>query len=260
MLRKIFQTLFGLHAAAMFVVVVLLVFCPLLIIAPTLPLRRAIGRFAVRAWCASSFIPFHVAGREHIPDGPCIAICNHASYLDGILLTAALPARFTFLVQHGAGDWPYVGLVIKRMGVSLVNRSSARAAAQATREMLDRVSAGESFAIFPEGTFRRAPELLPFQGGAFVIASRARVPVLPAVLRGSRTIFGEGQKMLRWSPIRIQFLPPIPSPEYSRESANALRDAARSVVLAHCGEGDALGERSGDPPALLPTTAIDPRA
>jgi 1-acyl-sn-glycerol-3-phosphate acyltransferase len=240
MFRKLLQTLYGVYAAATFVVLVLLLCCPLLIMAPTLPMRRAIGRFAVRAWCAASFIPFRIRGLSHIPAGPCIAICNHASYLDGILLTAALPSRFTFLVQHGAGDWPYVGLVIRRMGASLVNRTSARAAAQATREMLDRVAAGESFAIFPEGTFRRAPALLPFQAGAFVIASRAGVPVLPAVIQGSRTVFGEGQKMLRWQPIRIEFLAPIPSPSYSREAANALRDTARAVVLAHCGEADGL--------------------
>ncbi|GAC1630882.1 MAG: hypothetical protein NVS9B10_23710 [Nevskia sp.] len=252
MLRKFFQTLYGLHAAAMFVVIVLLLFCPLLIVTPGLPRRRAIGRCAVRAWCAASFIPFRVKGLEHIPAGPCIAICNHASYLDGILLTAALPSRFTFLVQHGAADWPYVGTVVRRMGVRFVDRSSARAAAQATREMLDRVAAGESFAIFPEGTFRRAPALLPFQGGAFVIAARARAPVLPAVLHGSRRIFGEGQKMLRWGRIRVEFFAAVDSPEYTRESANALRDTVRGVVLAHCGEADALSERVDDSMTALP--------
>lgn len=246
MLRPLARTLYGLHAAAMFVVVVLLVFCPLLVVAPSLRLRREIGRFAVRAWAAASLMPFHIRGREHIPSGACIAVCNHASYLDGILLTAALPWRFTFLVQHKAGEWPYIGLVIRRMGVSLVNRESARAAALATRDMLDRARAGEPFAVFPEGTFRRAPELLPFQSGAFVIAARAGVPVLPCVLRGSRHIFGEGQRQLRWRPIEIEFFAPLQARDASREAADELRDAARAVVLAHCGESDALArERAG---------------
>jgi 1-acyl-sn-glycerol-3-phosphate acyltransferase len=241
MLRSLLQKLYGLYAAAMFVVVVLLILCPLLIIAPTLPLRRTLGRLAVRVWAAASFLPFRIRGHAHIPDGTCIAICNHASYLDGILLTAALPSRFTFLVQHKAGEWPYVGLVIRRMGVRLVNRESARVAAQAARDLLDRVRDGESFAIFPEGTFRRAPELLPFQAGAFVIAARAGVPVLPCVVRGSRQVFGEGRKMLRWHPIDIQFLTPLPSTaDNSREAAHALRDAARDIILRHTGDADGL--------------------
>lgn len=243
--RKLLEALYGSYAAAMFVVVVLLLFSPALIAAPTLPARRRIGRAAVRAWALACFMPFRVRGREHLPAQPCIVTCNHASYLDGILLTAALPTHFTFLVQHGASEWPYVGLIIRRMGVSFVNRGSARAAAQVTRNLVERVRGGEALAIFPEGTFRRAPELLPFQTGAFLIASRAGVPVVPTVLRGSRRIFGEGQKLLRWHPIEIEFFPPLAPDTHSRDAAHALRDAARAVMLANCGEGDALANAPG---------------
>lgn len=240
MLRNPVKTLYGAYAAAMFIVLVLLLLCPLLIAAPTLRLRRHIGRFAVRAWAAACFMPFRVRGLAHLPAGPCIAVCNHASYLDGILLTAALPERFTFLVQHGAEAWPYIGLVLKRMGCCFVNRGSARAAALTTRELLARVAAGESLAIFPEGTFKQAPALLPFQSGAFLIATRAGVPVVPCVLRGSRIIFGEGSTMLRWQPIEIDFQAPLRANGDSREAVNALRDQARAIVLAHCGEADGL--------------------
>src|SRR5882757_2229365 len=184
-MTRLLRTLFGVYSMTVLVIVLLLIFCPLLIVAPSLSLRRAIGRLGVRAWLALSFIPFRVRGLEHLPPGPCIAVCNHASYLDGLILTAALPSRFTFLVQHGAADWPYVGLIIKRMNVSFVDRGSVRAAAQATRELIDRIKAGESFAIFPEGTFRQPTTLLPFQSGAFMIAVRAGVPV---VLRGTRKL------------------------------------------------------------------------
>lgn len=240
MLRNPVKTLYGAYAAAMFIVLVLLLLCPLLIVAPTLGMRRRIGRFAVRAWAAACFMPFRVRGVAHLPAGPCIAVCNHASYLDGILLTAALPERFTFLVQHGAERWPYIGLVLKRMGCCFVNRGSARAAALTTRELLARVAAGESLAIFPEGTFKQAPALLPFQSGAFLIAARAGVPVVPCVLRGSRIIFGEGATMLRWQPIEIDFHAPLQAQGDSREAVNALRDRARAIVLAHCGEADGL--------------------
>jgi len=237
---RILRALFGVYSMTVFVVVLLLLFCPLLILAPTLPLRRAIGRLGVRAWMALSFIPFRVRGLHNLPPGPCVAVCNHASYLDGIIVTAALPSRFTFLVQHGAAEWPYVGLVVKRMGVSFVNRGSVRAAALATRELIERIQAGESLAIFPEGTFRRAPTLLPFQAGAFMVAARAGVPLVPLVLRGTRTMYGEGQKVLRWSPVTVDVFPPVTAQGDGRDAVQDLQNAARAAILQHCGDADGL--------------------
>ena len=235
---RLFRTALGLYAMAMMIVVLFLLFCPLIILAPTLRLRRAIGRLGVRVWMAASFIPFRVRGLQHLPPGPCIAVCNHASYLDGIIVTAALPGRFTFLVQHGAADWPYVGWIIKRMGVSFVNRGSVRAAALATRELIERIGAGESFAIFPEGTFRAPAALLPFHSGAFMIAARAGVPVAPVVLRGTRALYGEKQKLFRWHPVSIEVFPAVRPAGEDRESVQNLRDAARATILQHCGEDD----------------------
>lgn len=238
MFSNFLAKLHGIYAAAVFAVVVLLLHGPILILLPRLSMRRAVGRSAVRCWLFLSGIPFRVRGLEHVPEGPAIIVCNHASYLDGILLTAALPPHFTFFVQHGAADWPYVGLIVRRMGCQFVNRTSPREAARATKALIDRARAGESFAIFPEGTFRAAPVLLPFQSGAFLIAARAGVPIVPSVLLGSRTLLGEGQTLFRWSPIDIRFFAPLTASGESREAADTLSVVARAVMLAHCGEAD----------------------
>jgi len=239
-MTRILRTLFGVYSMTVLIIVLLLFFCPLLIVAPTLPLRRALGRLGVRAWLALSFIPFRVRGLENLPPGPCIAVCNHASYLDGIIVTAALPSRFTFLVQHGAADWPYIGLIVKRMGASFVDRGSVRAAALATRELIGRMQNGESFAIFPEGTFRQPPILLQFHSGAFMVAARAGVPVAPLVLRGSRSLYGDGQKVFRWTPISVEVFAPVTAQGEDRDAVQNLRDAARATILQHCGEADGL--------------------
>lgn len=238
MLPNLLARLHGIYSAAVFVVVVLLIHGPILIALPTLAMRRAVGRSAVRSWLFLSAIPFRVHGLQHLPDGPAMIVCNHASYLDGILLTAALPPHFTFFVQHGAADWPYVGLIVRRMGCQFVNRSSPREAARATKALIDRARAGESFAIFPEGTFRAAPVLLPFQSGAFLIAARAGIPVVPSVLLGSRTLLGEGQKLFRWARIDIRLFPALNACGDGREAADTLSVITRAVMLAHCGEAD----------------------
>lgn len=243
MLKNLFRCCYGAYAAAAFVVVVLLLFCPLLICAPTLRLRRLIGRVTVRAWLWSIFVPLRVEGLRHVPPGPCIALCNHASYVDGIVFTAVLPGRFTFLVQHRAADWPYVGLIIKRMGVTFINRDSARSAARGVLSLIRSTRAGGSLAIFPEGDFRPPPGLLPFHGGAFVIAAKTGVPVVPAVMRGTRRFFAEGQRLPRLSEIHVEFFPPISATGSGPADARALRDAARAVMQTHCGEPDVLGNQ-----------------
>ena len=243
MVSRFLHRLPGLYAALAFLAVILPL-CLLIIAGPTLAIRRATGRAGVRLalWLAAS--PLRVEGGRHLPERPCVCVANHCSYLDGLVLTAALPARFTFLVQHGAAGWPLVGWTIRRMGVSFVNRSSPRDAAAATRELLRRLEAGDSFAIFAEGTFEREPGLLPFHDGAFAIAARAGVPVLPAAIRGTRPLLPDGARLPRPGPVTVELLPPVDPPATGRAATATLRDAVRGAILARCGEPDRMSRNT----------------
>lgn len=241
MIGRYLKAAYGLYALAAFVIVILLVFCPLLITAPWLPMRRFIGRWAVRSWLFSIAVNFSVRGLENLPSGPCIVVCNHASYVDGIVLTAALPERFTFLVQHRAKRWPYVGLVIRRMGVRFVNRENPRAAAMAALGMIRRARKGESLAIFPEGTFQKDPGLLPFYTGAFLIAAKTGHPIVPAVMRGSRRLLHDGARWPSWSSIEIELFTPMHAASTRRIDAEHLKSAAMCQIQEYCGEADASG-------------------
>lgn len=217
-----------------------IVLCVCIIPTPTLNLRRAVGRAGVRAMLVLCGVPFRVRGLEHVPEQACIVISNHASYLDGLILTAALPPHFTFVVQDGAGAWPLVGLTLRRMGVSFVNRTVPRAGAAQAKALIRDLKNGTSLAIFAEGTFEDAPGLLPFKNGAFMMAARAGVPVVPAVIRGSRLLWGGGRKLPRWNPIEVELFPALPAPaSSSREDTQRLRQRVRGVILQQCGEPDA---------------------
>lgn len=238
-MRSLLSYLYSAYAIAIFLIAVLLLFCPLIILGPTLAIRRAIGRACVRALLLLWGVPLRVSGLAHLPAGPAIVVSNHASYLDGLIMTAALPARYTFVVQDGAGAWPYIGLVLKRMGVTFVNRSAPREGALQTRALIKRLQDGESLTIFAEGTFRPEPGLLPFKNGAFLMAARAGVPVAPAGIRGSRTLLGGGIMRPRWSPVNVDIGEPLRASGVEKTAALALRDQVRMQVLALCGEPDA---------------------
>lgn len=235
MLVRLLERTYGAVAALIFALVVFGLVCPLVILGPTLAIRRWTGRMGVRLALICIAAPMRVIGTKNLPTGASIAVANHASYVDGVVLTAALPAQFTFVVQDGAASWPYVGLVIKRMGVSFVNRRNPREGAAQTRALLRRVQDGESLAIFAEGTFVSDVGLLPFKNGAFLLAARAGVPVVPVGIRGTRRFYGGKRRLPRWSRIEIEIGPALPPSHHPGE----LRDQARTAVLALCGEHDA---------------------
>ena len=237
MLRRLLAAAYAAYATVAFLAVVLPL-CVVIILMPTLALRRWVGRMGMRLALLVCGIPFRIRGMDQLPTGPAIAVSNHASYLDGLVLTSALPSRYTFVVQDGAARWPLVGWTIRRMGVTFINRSEARSAAAQMRVLMRRLEAGDSLTIFPEGTFEKEPGLLAFKGGAFLMAQRARVPVVPVVITGTRAIWGEG-RWPAWHPLTIEALPALPPPDTSRHASQALRQQARGLILARCGEPDA---------------------
>ncbi len=242
MIERTLKTLYGLYTVAAFVIVILLVFCPVLIVVPWLPARRFIGRWAVRVWLLSIGVRFRVHGLEKVPAGPCVVVCNHASYVDGIALTAALPERFTFLVQHRAEHWPYIGLIIRRMAVCFVNRESPRSAARAALGLIREANRGGSLAVFPEGTFQKDPGLQPFYTGAFLIAVKSGCPVVPAVMRGTRALLHDGASWPSWSAIEIELFEPMYAAGPQRCDAEQLKSDIYRLINAHCGETDPLPE------------------
>lgn len=248
---RLLAGLYTAYATLVFCINTFLLICPLILIAPGQTLRRHIGAYGVRLGLMLMLVPLRIRGAGNLPAGPCIVVSNHASYLDGLVMTAVLPRRFTFVIQHGVASWFYAGTVLRRMGYRFVNRSSARAGAVQTRAMLRDLHNGESLAIFAEGTFKAEPGLLPFKNGAFLLAAKAGIPVVPVTIRGTRRLLGGGSVRFRWSAVEVDIAPPLPVGDH----AAALRDAARAVVLARCGEPDAAIALAGAEPDPIAATA-----
>lgn len=238
MTGRLLRPIYGIYASLMAIFVIFVVFCPFIIIAPTLALRREIGRLCVRTTLLLIFVPVRVHGLERLPKGNCVVVANHSSYLDGLVLTAALPRRFTFMVKDDAARWPYVGLVISRMGVRFVNRVSKREGAAQMRELIHDLEGNMSLAVFAEGTFKKRTGVLPFKKGAFTIAAKAGVPVVPVALRGTRRLWGPDSRLIAWSAVDVDIMTPLEPRDASSISVTTLRDTARNRILAATGEPD----------------------
>ncbi|MEW8152491.1 MAG: lysophospholipid acyltransferase family protein, partial [Candidatus Thiodiazotropha endolucinida] len=108
--------------------------------------------------------------------------------------------------------------------------------ATATEEFAKQLAAGRSLAIYPEGTFRAEPGLLPFHMGAFVTAAKSGATVLPVTLRGTRAILQSDSNFPHHGAVRIIISPPMEPQGDDWAEAVRLQTAAREEIARHCNE------------------------
>src|SRR5579863_5509166 len=212
----------------------------LLLVLPRVGQRRAAARAGARAFLLLGGLPLRVRGPENLPPGQCVVVCNHASYIDGVVLTAALPPQFGFVIKREMAHVPLAGALLKRLGSQFVERFDRHRSAADARRVLRSASQGASVVFFPEGTFTRTPGLLKFHLGAFVTAVRAGCPLVPAVVRGTRRALPPSRAWPVPGRLELQILPAIAAAAGAPDehAAPRLREAARHAMLAALGEPD----------------------
>ena len=242
-----FRLLYGIYAVLLFLVLGLTTLL-LLLLVPGMQRRRAVARAMSRTFFSLAGMWLTVEGTEHLPEGQCVVVSNHASYLDGVVFTAALPARFAFVIKREMNGVPLAGLLLRRLGSHFVERFNRnRGAADARRVMRDALN-GNSLAFFPEGTFTPTPGLLKFHTGAFTTAIRAGCPLVPATVRGTRVALPPTGGLPRPGRIEVRILAPIDPVTRSEDAAIELRDRARATILRELGEPDLTCSDDTAPP------------
>lgn len=214
----------------------------LALLLPSLQARRVSTRWLARLWLALACVRLRVTGTDQLPAGSCVLVANHSSYLDGVVMKAALPPRFSFVIKREASAMPVIGLLLRRIGSEFVDRHSAGGRQRDARRVLTRVEQGHSLVFFPEGTFDSVVGLKRFHIGAFVAAARGAIPLVPAAILGARRSMPNGTYAPHPGSIHVEILPAIEGDE-----PDQLRDAARDAILERVGEPD-LAELAHAPP------------
>jgi 1-acyl-sn-glycerol-3-phosphate acyltransferase len=213
---------------------------------PGLDRRRRGATASGRLFFLLAGIPSKVSGLDNHPDGHCIVVANHSSYLDGVILNAFLPPRFSFVVKGEMQKVPVMHFLLRRMGSQFVERFVAAGCTRDARRLVKAAASGESLAFLPEGTFIKEPGLGRFRPGAFAAAIKGEMPVVPVSIRGSRDILPAGTLAPRPGQLIIDILPAINASDEAQESSANLARKARSAIL------EVLDE-----PDLLPATATE---
>jgi 1-acyl-sn-glycerol-3-phosphate acyltransferase len=185
-------------------------------------------------------ISARIEGMERLPQGHCIVVANHASYLDGVILQAFLPPRFSYVIKGEMQNVPVVHFLLRRIGAKFVERFVASGSARDARALLKAAAAGESLAFFPEGTFVSEPGLGRFRPGAFAAAIKGALPIVPLAIVGARQVLPGGTLLPRPGRLTIQVLEAIPPDHAAFASSAALAETARQRILRVLGEPDLL--------------------
>ncbi len=236
--------LYGIYAWLVFIVfVTAAIICTLIV--PGIRRRRRMVSLCARLLLRYAGISTNVRGMEKMPHGDCIVVANHASYVDGVIVKGYLPTKFSYVIKGEMQNFPVVGFLLRRLGSKFVERFKVGASARDARELLRAASAGESLALFPEGTFVAEPGLGRFRAGAFAAAIKAGVPVVPVVISGSRRILPAEKILPRHSHLRIDILNPIEPSEAAFSDSKNLAELARQRILEVLEEPDLLKRDDG---------------
>ncbi|MEL7535726.1 MAG: lysophospholipid acyltransferase family protein [Pseudomonadota bacterium] len=223
---------YGTYAISAFVMTALPTWL-LVAVVPGLARRRRIAHHGARAFFRLAGLRLSVDRFDRLPDEPCFVVANHASYVDGVLLTAVLPPRFAFVIKDDMGKVPMAGYFLRRIGSQFVDRTNTRRSALDARRIMRAASQETSIGIFPEGTFRREPGVGRFRPGAFRVAARHGLKIVPVTITGTRQLLPDGAWLPRLTRIRLFVAEPLQG-----DDAEDLRELSRARILASVGEPD----------------------
>lgn len=194
---------------------------------------QVLARFWARALIYGAGCPVSVEGVENLePGAPYIFASNHASALDIPALLAVLPNNFRWIAKKELFGIPLFGQSLKAAGYIAIDRGDNRKAMQSILTAVERIKAGASVVIFPEGTRSEDGNLLPFKAGGFMLALRSGRPVVPVAVLGSNHALKPKRLLLNPGPVRVVLGRPIPSQGRGTSDREALAEEVRQAMQA----------------------------
>jgi len=112
-----------------------------------------------------------------------LVVCNHLSYIDILILSAAMPCFFVAKIE--IGGWPFFGRAARSGGTIFVDRSSMASARSVAEQMTERLKLPIPIPVllFPEGTSTDGSEVLRFHSRLIDPATSLGVPITTACVR-----------------------------------------------------------------------------
>ena len=157
-------------------------------------------------------IKVHVKGREHIDlHRPYIFVSNHASMADIPTVMVALNGNVNIVFKKELTWVPIWGWALRYGPFIMIDRSNPRDAMASIERAVNTIRSGQSVILFPEGTRTTDGKLQPFKRGAFTLAAKSGVPVVPMTINNTFGIMPKGSFIVKRADISVVLEKPIPT-------------------------------------------------
>jgi len=218
---------------------IVLVWLPLMAVlfVVTVPFDRS--RYVVGRWFriaamlvakTNPFWKFRISGVSiDDPRRPYVVVANHESFAD-ILLISYLPWEMKWVSKAEFFRIPVVGWEMRLAGDIPLRRGSPTSAGQAMADARNALRRKVSVMFFPEGTRSPTGELLPFKDGAFRLAIKAGVPILPLAVAGTGTALPKHDWRFGRAVAEVEVLPPVETAGLTLKDAAALKNQVRDLI------------------------------
>lgn len=172
-----------------------------------------------------------VTGQENLPaHGAYMVVANHQGYFDIPVMLACVGEPRGLIAKQEIDRIPGIRTWMRYLHCLFVDRSSPRAGAQTILDGEKLLTSGHGLTIFPEGTRSRGGPVKEFKAGAFRIAARAGVPVVPVTIDGSFRLMEANHMKIHPAEVHVTIHPALETAGISRDQLRALPQQVRETI------------------------------
>ncbi len=194
-------------------------------------IQHGFARLWSKLILATSGCKVQVEGLENLDlSQPYIYASNHQSAFDIPTLYVGLPVQFRIMAKKELFLYPFMGWHMKRSGQIPIERENARSSLKSLARASETVRNGTPLFVFPEGGRTPDGSIKPFLSGAFYVAIKAGVPIVPMAIVGTYETLPMNSYVIRPHPIRLIVGKPISTEGLNPREMNALAIQVQQMI------------------------------
>jgi 1-acyl-sn-glycerol-3-phosphate acyltransferase len=180
-------------------------------------------------------VKVHLVGLENLENGKTyVYVSNHASMFDIPAVIGSIPDEVRIVFKKELSYVPIWGWALAVGHYISIDRFSAKDAVKSLDEAAEKIRQGASVLLFAEGTRTKTGKLQPFKRGAFSLAAKSGIPVVPLTINNSFNILPKGSLRIRPADISLTVDTPIPTTNIDGKADEMrLMEAVRTAISKH---------------------------
>jgi 1-acyl-sn-glycerol-3-phosphate acyltransferase len=200
--------------------------------------RDACAHAIARRWAqkglAMNGSSIQVSGIENVPqNGGLLFVANHQSNFDIPILVGHVPRDKGFIAKLELLKVPAFSRWMKYIGCIFIDRTDARQSLDSINEAAERIKAGHSLVIFPEGTRSADGTVGAFKAGSLRLAMKSGVLIVPVTISGSNDMMPKGSSIIKSASVKVLISPPLMPQDFEGMDSRQIAEKVRSIIVSN---------------------------